>query len=235
MIMKTLRKYLVISILFLNGTLYADHNPNSSLLLHHEDYVPLIIELNYMRHHAAQTEFTFHNLSPGRHYLRVFGINGEYSMHGEPVFFKGFVDIPEASIVNVVLRRNRSLVYASIVPLQVYSPAIICIPDSSYPAPTYNCPPGMDARRYESIRASIAAKSFDKTRIDLAKQAIRNNSMSSDQIAGLAKLLTYDSSRLALAKFGYRYVADPGNYFVLNDLFAFESSVKQLSDYIARH
>jgi hypothetical protein len=232
--MKTLRNYLVVSILLLSRTVSADHNHNSTLLLHHQDYVPMIIELNYMRHHLPQTEFTFNNLTPGRHYLRIFGINGAYNMHGEPVFFKGYVDIPEASMVTIVLLNNRTLHYASILPKPIYAPISSCSTEPYYSAPVYHCPAGIDPRRYESIRASIAARSFDKTRLDLAKQAIRNNNMSSEQIAGLAELLTFDSSRLALAKFGYRYVADPENYHVLYELFAFDSSVRQLSDYIAR-
>jgi hypothetical protein len=224
MVMKTLRNYLVVSILLLSRTASADHNHNSTLLLHHQDYVPMIIE----------TEFTFNNLTPGRHYLRIFGINGAYNMHGEPVFFKGYVDIPAASMVTIVLLNNRTLHYASVLPKPIYAPVSTCSTEPYYSEPVFLCPAGIDPRRYESIRASIAARSFDKTRLDLAKQAIRHNNMSSEQIAGLAELLTFDSSRLALAKFGYRYVADPENYHVLYELFAFDSSVRQLSDYIAR-
>jgi hypothetical protein len=45
-------------------------------------------------------------------------------------------------------------------------------------------------------------------------------------------MLTFESNRLDLAKFAYRYAADPNNYFMVNKGFTFNSSIDELSEYI---
>jgi len=67
----------------------------------------------------------------------------------------------------------------------------------------------------------------------VAKQLINNNYFSSRQVARLIQQMTFESSKLELAKYAYSKTVDKSNYFIVNDQFSFESSITALSDYIA--
>jgi hypothetical protein len=46
--------------------------------------------------------------------------------------------------------------------------------------------------------------------------------------------MTFDSSRLELAKLAYLSTVDKENFWVVYDLFTFESSIVELNEYISR-
>lgn len=94
---------------------------------------------------------------------------------------------------------------------------------------------GMHPDVFASALRSIELQSFDSDQIRLAKQIIRTNGASSNQIAQIMKLVSFESSRLEIAKFGFQHVGDPENYFIVNDLFWFSSSVRELDRYINRY
>lgn len=232
MVMKNLRLLLVLTLLLTAGAVKANHE-FSTLLFHQRDYLPVVVELDYVPASSyPQTEYTFRNLEPGRHFLKAFRMNGSYYHPYRELLYSGFVDVPAASMVTAQLNGN-CLRVLSVIPLPVCSS-----PVAYQPAPVDNAPlpacTGMNPRRFEALRAAIAARTFDSTRLKLARQAVREHSLNSDQVAALTALLNFDSSRLELAKYAYRYVADPENYYRLYDLFAFDSSVRELSDYIER-
>lgn len=54
---------------------------------------------------------------------------------------------------------------------------------------------------------SISSTPFDNTRLNIAKQAIMSNGAKSQQILEIMGMLTFESNRLDLAKFAYRYGA----------------------------
>jgi hypothetical protein len=99
----------------------------------------------------------------------------------------------------------------------------------------YGCPYPMNPMDFESARASIKAKSFDDSKLTMAKQIIGSNCMLSSQIRELMLLLSFESNRLDLAKFAWHHNLDKGNYFKLNDAFTFESSIDELNQYIQTH
>lgn len=99
----------------------------------------------------------------------------------------------------------------------------------------YGCPYPMNPMDFESAKASIKAKSFDDSKLTMAKQIIGSNCMLSSQIKELMLLLSFESNRLDLAKFAWHHNLDKGNYFKLNDAFTFESSIDELNQYIQTH
>lgn len=78
----------------------------------------------------------------------------------------------------------------------------------------------------------LADESFDSSRLKLAKQIIMSNPMSVNQIMGICKLFSFESNKLDFAKFAYRHCTDKNRYFMLNEVFSFESSKRELRDYI---
>lgn len=94
------------------------------------------------------------------------------------------------------------------------------------------CPWPMTAGDFQSAKNSIASKSFDDTRLTIAKQVASANCLFCSQVKDIMLLFSFEATRLDFAKFAYPYVYDQGNYFKLNDAFTFESSIDELNSYI---
>ena len=94
---------------------------------------------------------------------------------------------------------------------------------------------GMHPDVFASALRSIELATFDSDQIRVAKQVISRNGASSHQIAEIMRILSFESSRLEIAKYGYQFVGDPENYFVVNDVFWFSSSIRELDRYINRY
>lgn len=94
------------------------------------------------------------------------------------------------------------------------------------------CPWPMDQNSFMQAKASIQSKSFDESKLTIAKQVLASNCMLSNQVKELMMLFSFEDSRLDFAKFAYGRTYDIGNFFVLNDAFDFESSIDELNEYI---
>ena len=90
----------------------------------------------------------------------------------------------------------------------------------------------MHPQDFSSLVRTMNASSFDSSKLAIARQAIRSNYVSAEQIRQLMFLLTFESSRLELAKFAYKQVVDKENYFIVNDAFTFSSSIDELDHYL---
>lgn len=91
---------------------------------------------------------------------------------------------------------------------------------------------GMDHRVFEDLKYSIHHNSFDNTRLAIARQGIAAHGASAQQVLELMNLLSFENTKLDLAKFAYQYTVDPSNYFVVNNGFTFSSSVRELDRFI---
>ncbi len=102
--------------------------------------------------------------------------------------------------------------------------------------PGYNgaigCEPPVDNSQFNSMKGSIESKSFEDSKIKIAKQILNNSCLLSSQVKEIMLLFTFEETRLDFAKFAYGRTYDLGNYYVVNDAFTFESSIDELNDYI---
>ena len=76
---------------------------------------------------------------------------------------------------------------------------------------------------------------FDQNRIDLISVDVRNSNFSSRQTYAIIKTLDFDKSKLKLAKILYTKCVDRQNFYMVYDLFSFDSSRKELRDFISRN
>jgi hypothetical protein len=79
----------------------------------------------------------------------------------------------------------------------------------------------------------IRNRPFDSTRRQLAAQALSSNYFTSTQIRSMLTLFSFESSRLEVAKLAYTSVVDPERFYIVFDAFTFDSSVRNLSNYMA--
>ena len=101
--------------------------------------------------------------------------------------------------------------------------------------PTPPAPPmqfGMTPQDYEDAYQVISNESFDSSKLTVAKQVISANPMTASQILGICKLFSFESNKLEFAKFAYANCVDQNKYYLLNEAFSYESSKRELNEFI---
>ena len=103
---------------------------------------------------------------------------------------------------------------------------------SGYDGPM-GCPWPMEKGDYASAKSTIASKSFDDTKLTVAKQIVSSNCLFADQVKEITELMSFEDSKLDFAKYAYSRTYDQGNYFKVNNAFDFESTIEELNVYIS--
>jgi len=92
----------------------------------------------------------------------------------------------------------------------------------------------MNATEFKTAKESIGSKSFDDSKLTVAKQILGSNCMSSDQVKEVMGLFSFEQSKLDFAKYAYGRTTDQKNYYKLNDAFTFQSSISELDAHIKK-
>jgi ribosomal protein L33 len=92
--------------------------------------------------------------------------------------------------------------------------------------------PTMNPGQWSGAVGSVSSNSFASTQKTVARNILQNNCVTAGQIRELLEVFTFDSDKLEIAKFAYASCADPQNYYMVNDVFDFESSVTELTEFI---
>ena len=66
----------------------------------------------------------------------------------------------------------------------------------------------------------------------MAKQIINSNCLVASQVKEIMMIFDFEASKLDFAKYAYTRTYDIGNYYMVNDVFDFESSIDDLNAYI---
>lgn len=172
-------------------------------------------------------KYVVNSIAPGTHYLQVFKANGFY---GTAIAFSGYIQIPAASVVNAKIDRYGRFVVKSINPKYsapvVYQPVPVSYPAYApvfYPMSDYD---------FGFLRESIGSKNFESSRLQVAKQALSTQYLTTFQLIELMNLMSFESSKLELAKFAYSRITDKQRFYLVNDAFNFSSSITELDHYI---
>jgi len=94
------------------------------------------------------------------------------------------------------------------------------------------CPRPMNQEEFAEAKQSISSKTFEDSKLKIAKQIVGANCITAAQVRSVMKLFTFEASRLEFAKFAYTYTYDQKNYYKVNDAFEFESSIDDLNSAI---
>jgi hypothetical protein len=93
----------------------------------------------------------------------------------------------------------------------------------------------MDQNSFQQLKRTVQNESFDDNRLSILRSVLPNNGISTAQVRELIQLMSFEQNKLELAKFAYRYTTDRNNYFMVNDLFSFGNSKRELSNYILNY
>lgn len=93
----------------------------------------------------------------------------------------------------------------------------------------YGCPWPMTPQDFAAAKNTISSKTWDETRLSIAKQVTQSNCLFADQVKEVVMLMEWEETKLDFAKFAYRYTYDQANYFKVHDAFEWESSIEDLN------
>lgn len=232
---------------------FAGHY-GSILRLNVAGHAPYMIRLNNgWATHTGRT-VVFDNLNPGYHQITVTRPNG---YHPGRIVFSGSVFVPAASEVTARIERGGYLTIIgtrelfavcepvpspivfdqpAVCPAPVYYPSAY---PAGYPAVTNSCPGAFVPvnvpvchEDFMSIRDEVAGTVFESTRMEIARQLIRDRFLTTAQVMSLMELFDFDSNRLEIAKFAYSRTVDRERYHQTYSMFTFDSNVRELSRFI---
>lgn len=92
----------------------------------------------------------------------------------------------------------------------------------------------MSGRDFLEFRKLINERTFESTKMDMAKSVIGTNYFSTGQVREILGWFVFESNKLELAKIAFSRTADWQKYYKLYDLFTFESSVIELDEFIKK-
>ncbi|MFY1046528.1 DUF4476 domain-containing protein [Chryseobacterium sp. GP-SGM7] len=101
---------------------------------------------------------------------------------------------------------------------------------------TINYPNVMDQQTFQQFMSAMKKDAwFDDKKIAFINQQGRHAMFTSDQIAVLVKDLSFDKNKISLAKLLFSKCVDKQKYFVVGDALDFESSRRDLMDFISKN
>lgn len=99
-----------------------------------------------------------------------------------------------------------------------------------------NYPNVMDNQTFQQFLSTMKQDAwFDDKKITFINQQGRHAMFTSEQISVLVKDLSFDKNKIALAKSLFAKCVDKQKYFVVGDAFDFESSRRDLMDFVSKN
>ncbi|WP_375438001.1 DUF4476 domain-containing protein [uncultured Hymenobacter sp.] len=92
----------------------------------------------------------------------------------------------------------------------------------------------MSPQDVNGLLNALHRQSFDKDRMPMAQQALSESSIRAEDLTRLMKELSFEDSKLELAKYGSSRVTDRQNLYRLNEAFTFSSSASKLQEFLAQ-
>ncbi len=85
---------------------------------------------------------------------------------------------------------------------------------------------------FGDFRNGISSKSFSGTMKTVLKQGMEDRCIEVYQVKELMSMFSFETDKIEMAKFLYDFTMDKQNYYKVNDVFGFSSSVDELNDYL---
>lgn len=152
---------------------------------------------------------------------------------------KSYFNCPDQSNYDIVFNAMRT--NAMMESLNEYITSYGFVPDetchihhheNNYYPNNNACRRPMAAADFLSAKQTINDASFDDTKLQTAKTIAATNCLSTDQVMEIARLFSFEDSKLQFAKYAYSRTYDKNNFFKVGTIFAFDASKTELNKYI---
>lgn len=245
-VMKNLILTSVLSMIVAVGLASVPRHASSSLQVNINEHGPYTVEVDGYQYQSQGNSVFLDRLTPGTYRVRIIRFNpqaryrGPHRRPSSMVVYDEFIQVPAYSTITANYNRFGMKVNRVIHrpvrqrPAPCVQPPVQRRPDRS-PRVNRPCaaPIGMLDRDFQQLLYTLDNSSFDQTRLSIAKSAVNNNYMSTNQIAVVMRKLSFDSYRLDFAKFAHARCIDQHNYYHLTNELAFESNARHLINFIS--
>jgi hypothetical protein len=222
---------LLLSIVTLNAHGNYTTNSDFKLKLWNNTSFKVYVD-NY--EYEKENFFSIQNIQPGVHQVKV--IKQQRNPHGygmlTRIMYNGTVSIPVNSLVIATVTSNRKL------QLKIARKGPVIRNNHSHGKFNdghQNCGGYGNVMSHVSFNTLVNTldnENFDSHKLSIIKQALVYNNLTTEQVVLLLNQFTFDSNKLKLAKMAFTKTVDKQNYFLVNNSFTFNSSIRNLNKYI---
>lgn len=215
---------------------------NSILNLRLENNARFVAWLDGRQIAQASNKIIIENLVPGNHLLKVALIQS--SLFGKTqtktIFNSNIKVVPNSNIYAHINRNNQLVIERSVALNKNNS----LYPNGSarnnrgkqQPHTPQVAPaiPIIDVYTFNQLKNTINNTAFESTKLSVLQQASPYYYFNTFQVQELLRLFSFESTKLNVAKMLFDRTIDKQNYFLVNQEFAYGSSVNELYEYIAQ-
>lgn len=94
------------------------------------------------------------------------------------------------------------------------------------------CPEVVSDDLFNQKLQLVENSDYPQEKLSLAKEIVTGNCISVDQLHKIMEAIDYEPEKIELAKYAFSFVFDRDNYINLADLFEYQGSKKEISDWI---
>lgn len=110
---------------------------------------------------------------------------------------------------------------------------LIFLATPNYSLGATNCIEVIDSIHLDQLTQKIKTNDFDETKIKIIKSSLDKNCFNSIQLKGLLSLLSFEEDKINIIKLAYKKLVDPENIETVLAVLEFDSSKKEINDFIA--
>lgn len=224
--------------------------PRGELRVRLVDGAPLSVVINGRDYDRRGSSITIGDLPRGKHRIQVFAMRGKRLQNPEPVY-SGRVRVDENAVTYMTVDATRHSARVQTRAAGDIVPWGDDAADSRYRGgrvdeagnlsdngtTRYNSRgslPWFNDADMEDLRTRVAGRTTDGDKLQTIRTAIAGKRYSTTQVRAMAGMLSFESTKLDLAKQAYDGVSDPKDYWKLEDIFTFDASKKELQEYMAQ-
>ena len=199
------------------------------------------VVVDNQRYQETDNTVLISNLQPGRHTIQVY----KKRSSGRPVFrtnrndqfellYSTTINVRPRQFVDIIVNRfGKAMIDER--SLMAYNEDDDRYDGRDYDRDNYNNDyRSVSEQEFAYMREQLRRQNFENARVNMAKQIFERNNLSSRQVHQLLQLFSFESNKLELAKAAYRNTADKNNYYLVFDVFSFDRSREELTQYIER-
>lgn len=201
---------------------HYEYDNTSDLKLRMYDNAMYVVIFDRRIYNVANSVFIISNIRPGNHRIAIKERYGRYG--NERTIYRGNIQINPRSVITARINRYNNLNITRVIPKY----------DDEYDGyeDDYYRKPNLDLVR---LQRTLRRASFESDKKRIARQAISSHRVKANQVYQILMMFSFESTKLKIAKFSYKYCIDKRNYYRVNDAFTFSSSIRELDNYIGNY
>lgn len=259
--MKNMKQYLLFALLFIGLKSYARWN-DGMIRIREDKGRSISVSIDGIRFDKIGRTVTIPNVNPGKHRIKVivYNING-YGYRNGTIMYEGDVFIkPQTILYGTVFEKAIDIEEYCCVDrygnwnnndnwdnweteTQTWNNNHRWseknrdqLQNRNLQRKEWNTYQGsLSIGRYNELINQIRNSGFESSKVDLIQTALINTSVTTEQLLGILKELSFESSKLEISKKIHPQLSDKNNAFRILNEFTFQSSKDEYRDFLNRN